>query len=71
MQKLLDDFKRQKSQEIAHMLRAIVREAQKAYKRVPREMRDLKREGDIEGLSGLSNHARAQRNPESVQPSRG
>lgn len=58
MQKLLGGFEPQKSQEIADMLRAIAKEAQRAYKRVQREMRDLKREWDIEGLSGLSNHAR-------------
>lgn len=58
MQKIIDGFEPQKSQEIADMLRAIAREAQRAYKRVQREMRDPKREGDIEGLSGLSNHAR-------------
>lgn len=58
MQKLLDGFEPHKSQEIADMLRAIAKEAQRAYKRIQREMRDLKREGDIEGLPGLSNHAR-------------
>lgn len=41
MQKLLGGFEPHKSQEIADMLRAIAKEAQRAYKRVQREMRDL------------------------------